>query len=96
MSIDTANPAVNPRRKRRRPRLAPLLVDYPTAARLLSISTASLYRRESAGQVGPKPLQLGGRRLFRVDELRRWVAADLPDRAAWIELEQARKHNGRE
>ena len=93
---ETLTPASAQHRRRRRPRLAPLLVSAPEAARLLGdISVASFYRRLSAGQIGPEPLALGGRKLFRVADLKRFVRLGLPDRATWLELELARKHNGR-
>jgi predicted DNA-binding transcriptional regulator AlpA len=59
-----------------------LLVPAPEAARLCGISEASWYRLKSASKL-PLPVRLGGRVLWRVDELRAWIAAGCPDRREW-------------
>ena len=74
--------------------LDPLLVGGKEGARLLGISPASFYRRLSAGQIGPVPLSLGGRKLFRVADLKRFVELGLPDRATWLALEAQRNGRG--
>jgi predicted DNA-binding transcriptional regulator AlpA len=88
-------PADRPRGGRRRRPCPPLLVSIDDAAAMVALSTATFYRRLSAGEVGPVPLELGGRRLFRVTDLRRWVRLGLPDRPAWLALETARKDKRR-
>jgi predicted DNA-binding transcriptional regulator AlpA len=67
------------------------MVPAPEAARLCGISEASWYRLKSAGKL-PAPVKLGGRVLWRVEELRRWSAAGCPDLRTWQALESA---NGR-
>lgn len=67
-----------------------LLVSASEAARLAGVSKPSWWRLHSGGLV-PEPIRLGGRTLWRVDELRRWVAAGCPDRAAWERLEAVRR-----
>ena len=69
----------------------PLLLPAPKAARLCGISEATWYRLKAAGKV-PVPVRLGGRVLWKVEELRRWCAAGCPDQRSWLALEHA---NGR-
>jgi predicted DNA-binding transcriptional regulator AlpA len=71
--------------------IEPLLVPAAAASRLCGVSEASWYRLKSRGKV-PLPVRLGGRVLWRVDELRRWCAAGCPDLRTWQALENA---NGR-
>jgi predicted DNA-binding transcriptional regulator AlpA len=73
------------------PAFEPLLVPAPEASRICGVSEASWYRLKSSGKV-PLPVRLGGRVLWRVDELRRWCAAGCPDLRTWQALENA---NGR-
>lgn len=47
---------------------APALLTVQATARLLSISVASVWRRSSSGEL-PKPIKLGGRTLWRRDEI---------------------------
>jgi predicted DNA-binding transcriptional regulator AlpA len=70
--------------------LPPLLVPADVAGPLCGRSEASWWRDHAAGRV-PAPVKLGGRTLWRVEELRRWVAAGCPSRAVWEALEQARQ-----
>jgi predicted DNA-binding transcriptional regulator AlpA len=73
------------------PAVEALLVDAKEAARICGISEASWYRLKSAGKL-PLPVRLGGRVLWRVEELRRWTVAGCPDLRTWQALENA---NGR-
>jgi len=68
----------------------PLLVPAAKAARLCGVSEASWYRLKAAGKL-PAPVRLGGRVLWRVEELRRWCAAGCPDLRTWQALESARR-----
>lgn len=45
-----------------------LLLAAPEAARLCGISPATWHRLRAAGKVGPAPIRLGGRVLWRRDE----------------------------
>ena len=70
-------------------KLAPtdaLLVSALTASRMLNISRALLYQMQSDGRLGPLPVAFGRRKLWVVDELRRWVQHDppCPPREMWI------------
>lgn len=49
-----------------------LLVDVRGLARMTSLSVRSIWRMVSAGAI-PKPLKVGGRALWRVDDIRNWV-----------------------
>ena len=72
---------MNRRRGRKlRPKL--LAVDAPTAAMMLGISPAHFYTRLSAGQV-PPGFRLGRRRLWSVQELRKWIDAGAPCADRW-------------
>lgn len=58
---------------RERPSVAiePIMVDEPTAAKMLGISPASLRKLRAGGTV--PSVKLAGRRLFRVADLREFV-----------------------
>ena len=58
--------------------IEPLLVSHNEAARLLGIGRTTFYQLCSSGRIGPMALKFGRRSLFRLDELREWVAADCP------------------
>jgi predicted DNA-binding transcriptional regulator AlpA len=75
------------------PSFPPLLVDAPAAAALCGVSEATWWRHHSGG-LCPKPVKLGGRTLWRVQELREWVSAGCPDREIW-EARQAAAHRGK-
>jgi predicted DNA-binding transcriptional regulator AlpA len=59
-----------------------LLTDIKRLARMLGRSDRALWRDHSAGRL-PRPVALGGMTKWRVAEIREWVAAGCPDRAAW-------------
>jgi hypothetical protein len=71
----------------------PLLVPAGVAGPMCGRSEASWWRDHAARRI-PAPLKLGGRTLWRLDELRRWVEAGCPGRSAWEAL-RAAQHNGR-
>jgi len=60
----------------------PLLIAARVAGPLCGGSEASWWRYHAAGRV-PAPVKLGGRTLWRVEELRRWVGSGCPDRQTW-------------
>jgi excisionase family DNA binding protein len=53
--------------------LNPLLITAVELARLLHVSTRTLWRLLSAGHV-PAPLRFGGAVRWRVDEIKKWIA----------------------
>jgi predicted DNA-binding transcriptional regulator AlpA len=68
----------------------PLLVPAGVAGPMCGRSEASWWRDHAAQRV-PAPVKLGGRTLWRTDELRRWVAAGCPPRRVWEAREKARQ-----
>ena len=62
----------------------PFLVGAEDTARILGISRSSLDRFDRSGRLGPQAVRLGTRRLFRVDELARWIESGLPPRERWL------------
>jgi predicted DNA-binding transcriptional regulator AlpA len=75
------------------PTVEALLVGAAEAGRLCGRSEASWWRDCAAGRI-PSPIKLGGRTLWRVEELRRWVVAGCPDRRTWEALSR-QKGGGR-
>ena len=73
-------PADPPARQRRRP--LPLVVDARRLARLLCCGIRTVRTWDSAGKL-PKPIRIGGRVVWRVDEIRAWLAAGAPNRDVW-------------
>lgn len=63
--------------------IEPLLVSLDEAARLLGIGKTTFYQLCSSGRIGPMAIKFGRRSLFRLDELREWVASDCPPRHKW-------------
>ncbi len=59
-----------------------MLVPADVAGPMCGRSEASWWRDLAAGRI-PAPLKLGGRTLWRVQELRDWVEAGCPDRRTW-------------
>lgn len=55
----------------------PLLVTAAEVARLLNVSTRTLWRQLSAGQI-PQPVRFGGTVRWRVEEIRNWISEGCP------------------
>jgi predicted DNA-binding transcriptional regulator AlpA len=72
---DTQGPATTPG-------LEPEQVAAPVAAHLAGVSEATWWRLHAAGKI-PRPNKLGGRTLWRVRELRAWIAAGCTHRETW-------------
>jgi len=64
----------------------PLLLTVDEVATALGMSRSTFYRLLSSGKIGPSPVQLSGKSLFRRRELEEWVAADCPTRDRWQSL----------
>ena len=75
-----ADPTDPPARKRRR--LSPLVVDAKRLAKLLCAGVRTVRTWDAAGKL-PAPLRIGGRVVWRVDEIRAWINAGAPNRAEW-------------
>jgi predicted DNA-binding transcriptional regulator AlpA len=62
--------------------LETLAVDAAGAARMCGVSRAMWWKLHSSGRC-PAPIRLGRRCLWRVDELRQWLADGCPPRDRW-------------
>lgn len=60
----------------------PLLVNGRDAARLLSISSRTFRRLDSAGAV-PLPVRIGRSKRWAVADLRSWCCSGCPSRQVW-------------
>ena len=74
--------------------VAPLLVDTDQAAGICAVSPASWYRLKAAGKT-PQPVKLGGRVLYRIEDLKLWVALGCPDRKIFEARKSADNTSGR-
>ena len=73
----------------------PLLIPATEAAAMLGIGKTLLYQMASDGRMGPVPVELGSKRLYRVQELENWVAHLCPPRDSWLAiLEKEREVSG--
>lgn len=70
---------------------APLVADARRLAQLLCCGLRTVRCWDAAGKL-PAPLRIGGRVVWRVGEIRDWLAAGAPDRAEW-EARQAASRN---
>ncbi len=80
-----------PARKRRRA-LKPIAVDARGLTQLLPFGLRTIRTMDAAGKL-PKPIRVGTRVLWRVAEIRAWLAADAPDRQTWAAIRHARKQS---
>jgi predicted DNA-binding transcriptional regulator AlpA len=62
--------------------VTPLLLPARQAAAACSVATSTWWRLHASAKV-PAPIRLGGRTLWRAEELRDWTAAGCPDRQTW-------------
>jgi predicted DNA-binding transcriptional regulator AlpA len=72
------------------PAVKALLVPAGIAGPMCGRSEASWWRDLAAARI-PAPIKLGGRTLWRVQELREWVEAGCPVRRIWEALLAARR-----
>lgn len=72
----------------------PLLLTTDQAARLLGIGRTSLYSMHTTDRLGPMPVRLGRRILWRHEELKRWVDAGCPPRRQWVKNKQNLTYSG--
>ena len=68
----------------------PLLVGAVLAGRLVGVSGRT-WQRLSAGGETPPPVHLGGKRLYSIATLRRWVEAGCPSRERFEDPFDGRK-----
>ena len=62
---------------------AALLLSADSAARLLGIGRSHFYGLHSSGQLGPLPIRLGSRTLWRKKELEAWIDDGCNCREQW-------------
>jgi predicted DNA-binding transcriptional regulator AlpA len=79
-----------PRARKRRRRLSPLVVDARRLARLLCCGLRTVRTWDAGGRL-PAPIRIGGRVVWRVAEIRAWLAAGAPDRQTWAAIRAARR-----
>lgn len=53
------------------------------AAKLIGVGRSHFYAMHSSGRLGPMPISLGRRTLWKRKELENWVSADCPPRGQW-------------
>lgn len=75
------SPVVHTVGKRRR-KLSPLVVDARRLSRLLCAGLRTIRCWDTTGKL-PAPIRIGGRVVWRVDEIRKWLAAGAPNRDEW-------------
>jgi prophage regulatory protein len=78
-----------PDAKPAKPAIEPELIGARDTAKLCGIAISSWWRLHAAAKV-PSPVRLGGRTLWRVAEIKLWVAAGCPDRKTWQAMQAAR------
>ena len=69
----------------------PLLLSAADAARILGIGKRHFYGLHSSGKLGPLPISLGRRTLWRREELEAWVRAGCPARQEWNNVDSGGK-----
>ncbi|MBX3401557.1 MAG: helix-turn-helix domain-containing protein, partial [Gemmataceae bacterium] len=69
---------------------APLVADARRLAVLLDVGLRTVRTWDAAGKL-PEPVRIGGRVVWRLDELRAWLDAGAPDRKTWAAIRAARK-----
>jgi predicted DNA-binding transcriptional regulator AlpA len=69
---------------------SPLVVDARRLAQLLCVGLRTLRTWDAGGRL-PAPVRIGGRVLWRLDEIRAWLDAGAPCREDWDAIRAARK-----
>ncbi len=67
-----------------------LVADAKHLAKLLGVGLRTVRTWNSAGKL-PTPIRIGGRVVWRMKEIRAWLAAGAPDRETWAAMCEARK-----
>ena len=65
-----------------------LLLDAKQSAGLVGVSRAHLYAMHSSGRLGPLPIHLGRRTLWRREEIESWIRKSCPSRDVWLEIQK--------
>ena len=61
---------------------SPLLIDAKLLAKLLSVGLRTVRAMDASGKL-PQPLRIGGRVVWRLEEIRAWIDAGALLRAEW-------------
>ena len=61
----------------------PLLLSADRAAKLIGVGRTHFYGMHGSGRLGPLPVRLGKRALWRRSELESWVNGGCPSRERW-------------
>lgn len=67
--------------------LEPVLIDARAAAAACGVARSTFLAWDASG-MNPRPIRLGGRVLWSVDDLRRWAAAGCPGREEFERLKE--------
>ena len=71
----------------------PMVLNAEDAGRMCGRSEASWWRDHAAGRI-PAPVRIGRSTLWRVQELRDWLAAGCPTRTIWQAMRGGPARNG--
>lgn len=71
------------------PAAEPLAVGAEDLAGMLGTSERNVWKLSSGGLI-PAPFKLGGRVLWNVADIRRWLDAGSPDRPTWERIKKAK------
>lgn len=61
-----------------------LLISAAEAATMIGVGRTLFYELNTSGRLGPMPVRLGRRTLWRKAELAEWVESGCPVREKWI------------
>lgn len=67
-----------------------LVADARRLAKALGMGLRTIRTLDAAGKL-PKPIRIGGRVVWRMKEIRAWLAAGAPDRETWAAMCDAQK-----
>ena len=70
--------------------ISPLLLRASDAAAACHTSVRTWHSWNSSGRI-PQPIRIGRMVFWRPEELKAWVAAGCPDRAAWEVIHESRR-----
>lgn len=71
--------------------LQPLTESFDELADDLRCSRRHVEEMDRNGQLGPRPIKLGRRRVFLRSEIQEWLAARAPDRLVWSARKEDRR-----
>jgi predicted DNA-binding transcriptional regulator AlpA len=71
-----------------------LLIPDTAAAALAGVSRAHWHRLRAAGKIGPTPVRLGRKVLYRRAEVSAWIDAGCPDGRTWAAIQASRGRRG--